>query len=390
MIANTYDVIVVGGGPAGTVAARCAALGGASVLLLEKDRDLGIPVRCAEAVGRKALDAFIDPDPQWIAHELDGVRFIAPDGTVVDVETNEVGYVLNRRIFDHELGRLAAEAGAQVMTRAYVHGLILESGCVRGIKVKFPDSEKEIGAKIVIGADGIESRVGRWAGMRTHHALKDIEVCYQMTLGGVSVDSDYVNCYFGDSIAPGGYAWVFPKGSDTANVGIGIAGNQGNGVTAKGYLERFVERHFPDASVLACVAGGVPAAKPFKKIHGAGIMLAGDAAVHSNPLTGGGVTNAIAAGQLVGEIASRCIAKGSWTENDLAQYTREWEKRWGDEQRRYYRIKEVVHKLKDETFNRAAHILVNTPPEKRTLQGIFRTTLAQHPKILIDIAKCFF
>jgi digeranylgeranylglycerophospholipid reductase len=389
MISDRYDVVVVGGGPAGTVAARFAALGGASVLLLEKDRDLGIPVRCAEAVGRKTLNAYIDPDPSWIAHELNGVCFIAPDGTRVDVATNDVGYILHRRLFDHELGRLAAESGAQIQTRAYVYGLKMESGVVMGVRVKFPHGEREIGARIVIGADGVESRVGRWAGMRTHHALKDIAVCYQMTLGGVPFETSRVHCYFGEDVAPGGYAWVFPKGTHTANVGLGITGDQGNGITAKRYLERFVERHFPKASALACVAGGVPAAKPFKKIHGAGFLLAGDAAVHSNPLTGGGITSAMAAGKLAGEVSARCIAGGSCGEKDLAQYTRDWEKRWGDEQRRFYRIKEVVHKLKDDTLNQAAHILVKLPPEKRRLKGIFRITLAHNPKILLDVAKSF-
>jgi len=232
MIGNAYDVIVVGGGPAGTMAARYAAEGGASVLLLEKDRELGIPVRCAEACGRKSLERYVDPDPRWVAHQLDGVEFVAPDETFVKVQTDQVGYILNRRIFDQELGRRAALAGAQITTRAYAYGLKLRSGVVKGVKVKFPDAEREIEATIVIGADGVESRVGRWAGMRTHFALKDFESCYQMTLGGVSVDPNFVSCYLGEEVAPGGYAWVFPKGSDVANVGLGVAGSKSNGINA--------------------------------------------------------------------------------------------------------------------------------------------------------------
>lgn len=390
MIRQSYDVIVVGGGPAGTMAAWYAAEGGASVLLLEKDRDLGLPVRCAEACGRKSLDRFLDPDPRWIAHRLDGVEFVAPDGTSLTVNTDEVGYILNRRTFDQELGRRAALAGAQIVTRAYVNGLLLKDGNVEGVQVQFPDGARQVSSKIVIGADGIESRVGRWAGMRTHFALKDLESCYQMTLGGVSVNPEYVRCHFGEDVAPGGYAWVFPKGHDVANVGLGIAADQADGVQAKVWLERFVDRHFPEASVLACVAGGVPAAKPFKKIHGAGVLLAGDAAAHSNPLTGGGIINAMAAGKLAGEVASRCIRKGRWSEADLAEYTMLWEERWGEEQRRFYRIKEVVHRLTNDTFNKAAHILAKLPPQKRTMQQVFRTTLAHNPKILLDIARCFF
>ena len=118
-------------------------------------------------------------------------------------------------------------------------------------------------------------------------------------------------------------------------------------------------------------------------------MIVGDAAAHANPLTGGGISNAMAAGKLAGEIAAKSVKRGSWTEADLAEYTESWEKRWGEEHRRLYRIKVAVHKLKDETLNRAASILVNIPPEKRTLQKVFTTTLAHNPKILIDIARSF-
>ncbi len=389
MIRESYDVIVVGAGPAGSSAAKAAAEGGASVLLLEKDRDIGIPVRCAEAAGRKALDRFIEPDPHWVAHELDRVRFTAPDGTKVDVQTDEVGYILNRRIFDQELARRAALAGAQVVTRAYVCGLLKNGGRVQGVRVKLPDGEREIRARIVIGADGVESRVGRWAGVRTHFVPKDFETCYQVTLGGISVDTTCVDCHFGNQIAPGGYAWIFPKGEDVANVGLGIAADRANGITPQEYLERFIERLFPGASVLACVAGGVPAAKPLKKIHGDGFMLVGDAAAHANPLTGGGITNALAAGRLAGEVAAASLRDGDTGENRLAEYPRRWDKQWGEEHRRLYRIKEAVHKIKDNTFNKAARVLVKIPPEKRTLQRVFATTLAHHPKILIDIARSF-
>lgn len=389
MIRRQYDVIVVGGGPAGTMAAWEAAKGGATVLLLEKDRDLGIPVRCAEAVGRKTIDKYLEPDPRWVAHQLNHVKLVAPDGNIVEIHTDEVGYILNRRIFDQELGRRAVQAGASVLTRAYVFGLTRNGESVTGVKVKLPDRELEIGARIVIGADGVESRVGRWAGMRTWFAPKDFETCYQVLLGGLDLDPNFVCCYFGQQVAPGGYAWVFPKGRDVANVGLGVNAAMTEGISPRVWLDRFLEKNFPHAAVLACVAGGVPAAKPFKQTHGPGVLLAGDAAAHSNPLTGGGILNAMAAGKLAGEAAAECMREGDWSEKALARYTRRWEDRWGDEQRRYYRLKEAVCQLTDKIFNQAAEILNKLPQEKRTLQDVFRVTLAHNPKLLLDIARSF-
>ncbi|MCX6641240.1 MAG: NAD(P)/FAD-dependent oxidoreductase [bacterium] len=389
MIRDAYDVIIVGAGPAGSMTARYAAEGGASVLLLEKDRDIGLPVRCAEAVGAKTLASYVELNPSWIAHQLSGVRFTSPNGITFDVMTDNLGYILNRRIFDQELGRKAAQAGATVLTRAYVCGLILRADQVCGVKVRFPDGEKEIAAKIVVGADGVESRVGRWAGMRTNFALKDFESCYQVMLGGVSLETNCIHCYFGHDVAPGGYAWVFPKGADVANVGLGIAADRSDGLNAKDYLDRFLEKNFPNASILACVAGGVPAAKPLKKIHGPGVMLVGDAAAHTNPLTGGGISNAIAAGKLCGEVAARCVKQGGWSEADLAVYTKEYDANWGNHQRNSYRLKEAVHHIKDETLNKAAHILADLPPEKRTMLDVFTTTLSHEPGILIDIMRSF-
>ena len=74
---NFYDLVVVGAGPSGSIAANYAALQGVSVLLLEKDRDVGYPVRCGEAVNRKKVTEFIDPDPRWIATTINKFCFVA-------------------------------------------------------------------------------------------------------------------------------------------------------------------------------------------------------------------------------------------------------------------------------------------------------------------------
>ena len=164
-----YDIIVVGAGPAGSIASRFAAEQGVSVLMLEKDRDVGYPVRCGEAISKAGVEEFIPSDEKWIATKISKFSFNAPDGSEVVVEFGDAGYVLERRIFDYELARTAAEAGAEIITRAYVNGLLFDEGKVSGVKYELNGEQKEVTAKVVIAADGVESRVGRWAGLANAH-----------------------------------------------------------------------------------------------------------------------------------------------------------------------------------------------------------------------------
>ena len=208
---DRYDIIVVGGGPAGSTAARVAAENGASVLLLEKDREIGVPVRCAEAVGEKGIKKVVELRDEWIANKIEAIRLVAPNGSVVKVSHEDVGFVLDRKKFDYDLAEMAAIAGAEVVTKAYVYDLLKENGYIAGVRVKHLGEDFEIRAKVVLGADGVESRVGRWAGLKTSLNLKDIETCAQMTVTNLNIERQYCDFYFTDKGAPGGYLWVFPK-----------------------------------------------------------------------------------------------------------------------------------------------------------------------------------
>ncbi len=95
-----FDVIVIGAGPAGSTAAKFAAENGAKVLILERDREPGIPVRCAEGVSVKGIEPFIKINPNWVATEIDIARLHAPDGNTATMYNNGKGLVLHRRIFD--------------------------------------------------------------------------------------------------------------------------------------------------------------------------------------------------------------------------------------------------------------------------------------------------
>ncbi|NOZ62262.1 MAG: NAD(P)/FAD-dependent oxidoreductase [Calditrichaeota bacterium] len=384
-----YDIVVVGAGPAGSTAARVAARNGASVLMLEKDREVGIPVRCAEAVGEIGMNRIVKLRPEWIANRIEGVRIIAPDGTRINVQHDEIGFILDRKKFDYDLARMAAEQGVEILTKAYVFDLIKENGFVSGVKFRYLDEEYSVRAKIVIGADGVESRVGRWAGLKTHLSLQDIETCAQMTITNIPLEKNYCDFYFGSDIAPGGYLWVFPKNENTANVGLGISGVEAKDKPPIEYLKKFVKEHFPEGAVLTTVAGGVPCAPLMKKMVGDGIMLVGDAARQAFPITGGGIYSGMLAAKIAGEVAVEAIKSGDWSEKILSRYQKLWEKEGGTDHKRAYRLKDPLFKLTDDDLNKTAAAVVKKPKEKHTIVTIFKIALLKKPKLIAEVLKLF-
>ncbi len=384
---NEYDVIVVGAGPAGSMAARFAAEQGISVLMLEKDRDVGYPVRCAEAVSKRGLIEFIEPDDKFINSHITNFSITSPEGEEVFLGNVEDAFVLERRIFDYELAKTAAEAGAEILTRAYVYDLLFEDDKVSGVKIEYRGEKKEIKSKIVIAADGVESRVGRWAGIKTHIDFRDMECCSQYTIGNISLKSDTLYFYFGQDVAPNGYLWVFPKGGNSANVGLGISGIAGKKRSALSYLEDFMEKHFPNASILTSVAGGVPCTTTLDQITAPGILLAGDAARQVNPLSGGGISSGMIGGSIAGRIAGEAIK--STDLNHIFSYEKEWHDRIGKRHETYDKLKNFVFNFSDERLNNLAVTMNKIPPEKRTLGKLFSKALISNPAMILEAAKVF-
>lgn len=385
---KAYDIVVVGAGPSGSVAAQKAAEQGVSVLMLEKDRDVGYPVRCGEAISHEGVTEFIEPDPKWINARITEFSLTSPDGTEVVLPLEQEGYVLERRIFDYELAKQASAAGAEILTRAYVNGLLFDDGKVSGVKYEYRGEQHEVNAKIVIAADGVESRVGRWAGLKTFIDFRDMECCTQHTVTNIDVKQNVLYFYFGKDYAPGGYFWVFPKGNRTANIGLGVGGMVGKKRSALSFLNNFMETNYPGASILTTVAGGVPCVTTLEKIAAHGIILVGDAARQVNPLSGGGIASGMIGGKLGGTICGEAV-KMNKIEHALT-YQKAWMNRLGKRHEIFDRIKNGIYNFSDEKFNSIAKTFQKVPRDKWNLGNLFRTALVNQPALLVDVAKAFF
>ena len=387
---NKYDVIVVGGGPAGSMAAIEISKAGYSVCILEKDKNVGLPVRCGEAIGYTGLNQFFRPKDSWIASEVNGAILISPNNHRINVDfKTETGYILNRSTFDYDISRIVIDNGGEVYTSAYVKDVIKIDGYASGVLFEHKGQEKKMYANIIIGADGLESRVGRWAGIKTIIRMKDMESCVQYSVENINLESKKMIMYIGEKYAPGGYLWIFPKGQNSANIGIGISGKYSKHRSAKSYIDQFIKDNYPEVSISNTVCGGVPCARPMKEPIGDGVMLVGDAAHQINPMTGGGIASGMKGGQIAGQVAVEALKSTNFSKLFLSKYPKRMFKNFGNNHNRFYRIKEAINQLSDNDLNYIAEKAYNIPQNKRSLMGIFKYAVYKKPSLVVDVLKVF-
>lgn len=383
------DVLVVGAGPTGSTAAKYAARGGAETLLIEKRSEIGTPVRCGEGVAKRWLEEIgLAPSREFICHEVDGARVIAPDGSTLVIDEriagNECGYVLERDLFDRHLAKEAAKAGADLMIKTSAVGLLREDGTVTGARCEHMGEVFDVQADVVIGADGFESQVGRWAGLETHLRARDIDACLQYTLVGVDGDPRLNDFYLG-SCAPGGYAWVFWKDRDVANVGIGVNLSRiRDRADAKRYLDSLIARipSLAKGEVVEAVAGAVSVSMPLEKTVAPGVLLAGDAARLIDPLTGGGILNGCLSGKYAGEVAAAAVEAGDVSHSFLGVYQDRWRARLEEELARHYVIKERLIRVDDETINKVVRAVAEMGVDRLTAAAVMDAIRLRYPEVL--------
>ena len=354
-MAYDFDVIVAGCGPAGAMAAKAAAQAGCSVAAFDKRKELGAPVRCGEGIGLHWMDELGSKlRDKAISAEISGSVLVSPDWknkvTIRNAETK--GVVVDRKVFDKDLAMDAGRAGAQIFAHSEVVGVLKDGDKVSGVKAFVDGKPQEFRAKAVIAADGGESTIARLAGLNTVSTLYDTDFGVEYEMVNVECE-DLIEVYFSVADAPRGYVWIFPKGKDVANVGVGIGGMQSP--NAKNYLDKWIKAHperLGKAQTVAIKGGLIPVGAPMTDgAVGEGIIVAGTAAHQVDPIHGGGICLAMEAGKLAGEVAAKNALAGTTDRAHLLEYARIYEKGPAVKLLKRLRMRKVLEKLSDDDLN---------------------------------------
>jgi geranylgeranyl reductase family protein len=360
---KVYDLLIVGAGTAGSIAAKTAAEEGLDVCLIDcKPEDkIGEKV-CGDAVGKHHFDRLGLSYPAGEEFECDihGIDVYSPDlKTVFRIEGKGVsGFGINRHKFGQRLLKEALSKDITFHDCTVALTPLIEEGFVKGAKAQNSKEgwKQDIRGRITIDASGISGIIRQNLpdefGLERRIDSKDLMGCYREIRSNVESDSYFSEIYLTQQAAPGGYYWIFHKGEGKVNVGVGVQMREGY-VKPKAQLYKYVlsRREFKDSKIIHGGGGIVPTRRPLDCLVANGIMLAGDAACLVNPIHGGGIGSSMLSGRLAAETAVDAIASGDLSRDGLWQYNIDYMKEYGGKQAGLDIFRIFLQSISDDEIN---------------------------------------
>lgn len=386
--ADPFDVVIVGAGPAGGLAAQRIARKGWEVAVLEEHREVGEPIQCGGLVTPRVFDYVTCKET--ILGKIHGAEIFSPKGRRLTIDGHETeAVVVDRAMFDRAILTDAVRAGAHTFLGAQAQGARVEG---RGVEVTVDrDGHKEtIRGKILIGCDGVRSNVAKW-----FHILRPKKILpgFEVELAGVRGDPGFVKLFVGHEIAPGFFGWIIPSG-DTARVGLCVG--EGN---AYAYLQKMlkhpaVEQYTRGAQPILYIVGGIPIGFP-RRTYADHVMVVGDAACQAKATSGGGIFTSLHCADLAAQTALEALEKGDYSAKMMHRYHKAWTKSIGKELRKDLAIHESYERLTDAQFEELFEIF-GDPEVLRLIEDtadidfpskIGWTLIRRDPRILKYVGK---
>jgi len=338
-VSPSYDIAIVGAGPAGSTTARILARKGFKTVMIDRRSEIGIPIHCGELLPTppelldifprsKRLQHLGNIPRKFVTNKTFRTQLISPQGNVVEFKfgTN----IIDRTKYDQYLANQASDTGAET----FLQSTVLNRSQTNKLMIRSKSGPSQIDASVVVGADGPSSLISKTLGNSYSDTNRDLSPSINFMMSGVDCDEDVVQMFFGRHIAPGGYTWIIPKGDSMANVGFGIRRCISNPNTSLlTYLNHFISKNkiaapqLKHAKVVSRVGAIIPVAGPVPITSSENTVLVGDAAGHVMASNGGGIPTALAGGSIAGHVIAAHLNR----QVPLNIYDRLWKYEFGKE-----------------------------------------------------------
>jgi digeranylgeranylglycerophospholipid reductase len=361
-----YDLVIVGGGPAGSSAAYAAAKNGIKVALLEKEKSIAETVRTSGVTWIQNIKEFGIPDDCF--NPIKNFSFCSPNNEVTISDTVPRAAVLDVRKTYRWLANEAENTGADIFVKMNIKNVIKnEKGDIIGVNGTGPNGETTFHSKIIIDASGFSSTVCKAMGFAPQWERFGAGAEYEMK--AENIDSETWWLMVGQEYSPAGYAWVFPLGNDKVRIGVGV-GKPESDVDPTQRLKEIIEKKLGPIKKLGNLTeiefhyGLIPNDGLSRKTVFNNLILVGDSAGQANPLVLEGIRYAIKFGRVAGKVASDAIISGNTDKESLYPYEENWRKEIESKINSASKVQDRWIGLTDEEWDKELDIIKELRPEE--------------------------
>ncbi len=361
-----YDLVVVGGGPAGSSAAFAAAKNGIKVALLEKENSIAETVRTSGVTWIQSIKEFGIPDDCF--NPIRNFSFCSPNNEITISDSIARAAVLDVRKTYRWLANEAEKAGADIFVKINVNEVIKnDKGDIVGIRGSGPNGKITFHSKVVIDASGFPSTVCKAMGFVTQWNRFGAGAEYEAKVE--KVDSETWWLMVGQQYSPAGYAWICPLGNNIVRIGVGI-GKPESKVDPTQRLEELMKSKLGPIKKLGKITpiefhyGLIPNDGLSRKTVYNNLILVGDSAGQANPLVLEGIRYAIKFGRVAGKVSSDAIKTGKTDESELYPYEENWKKEIESKIKSAGKVQDRWIGLSDEEWDKELDIIKELKAEE--------------------------